>query len=1091
MSFDTQKRPTSSSPVSSSTIIQASSIKKDNKNTPKSEPTGTSKLNHSIKNIPIIQTKPSVQQARDESLERERNLESKLDSTKGGGSPLPNEVRSFMEPRFERNFSHVVQQTGANKIQNKFVNPTSELEPSIEYKPVIQSKLSVHQPGKQPLMGMAKPVIKQSIQREEIQTKCESCQEEEKIQRLSNDTPDVKSNFIAKLPVSSNPLTDDKTIQREEEGDNSGLLGPLKRQVNGVVDSLRSGWGNLSQTAESSFQSITGDINGITDGLKDVVSSAISSVSEGWTSVQQLATNLTNGIKQQLKEMTGSITGMTQSIAQAVKNMDANALRSAWGKLTGTVGTIWQRFQQTGQNISQQLNQVWNGLGTKFNGVFETLRNKSNEVFQKLATAAKGLQEKIGAIWNNLTSKATEMSGLLGKVMAGLKAVLSKLISWGQKIWQDIQARWTALSSRIASFAQQLQKQISDITQGLRNKAAQMWESMQGLWSKLQSWVKKEIDTALGKASTLWKQISKLDITQVIDFLENKIPLLKAAMQAAQNPDIFLQPLAQGIAATLQGLNPKSGTQGVLSQNVSGGAKSPTPKSSTGNTVIQRHIDPNAKQTTQLNQPLNFDTLVGGVVSLAGQTWDKFNFLSTVKEMLTEVIFFWKSIPKHWHQMTDDLGKVSDRIKSGLGFWRHLLDIPLIILRAFNSIAGIIMAWVTVIAPLVGGIAGALGGTAIIGFFSGGTLAPVGGVGGAIAGAGAGLGWAMAISAPLVAVFIATEVASLTKSFIELWTIEQTEQEQKEDTAQVLSSSLAVLIAGALMAIGTLGSKLAESFGLSSKLLANENIAKFIEGFEAGAKKGGGKLKPTDEPNEDPNSTAKPGDFTPEEIQTAQAKAQELSKNPKNIRPIEDPVYDAEIDLGDGKKYRHKKDSSSWCLFKNPIICEQKIPNLNSPEELKAFEEKFRSRDITDEVRDGRKKPPGKDWKQTPNWQKWIDGGGRIIENPLPDESIILINKDGVSVRFDKFGEPDFSPHLNDPWNIKQVALKEGFSENPSRTARYSEDFEAANKEAGHSEWKNKSPDNYTWHHKRDGKTLQLVPKLIHDTFGHLGGNYR
>ena len=32
------------------------------------------------------------------------------------------------------------------------------------------------------------------------------------------------------------------------------------------------------------------------------------------------------------------------------------------------------------------------------------------------------------------------------------------------------------------------------------------------------------------------------------------------------------------------------------------------------------------------------------------------------------------------------------------------------------------------------------------------------------------------------------------------------------------------------------------------------------------------------------------------------------------------------------------------------------------------------------------------------------------------------------------------------------------------------------------------TPDGYVWHHVEDGKTMQLIPKDIHDAFPHTGG---
>ena len=64
-----------------------------------------------------VQAKPSLQRSPDGSLQAGGNLESRLNSSKGGGSALPDEVRSFMEPRFGADFSQVRVHTGGEALQ--------------------------------------------------------------------------------------------------------------------------------------------------------------------------------------------------------------------------------------------------------------------------------------------------------------------------------------------------------------------------------------------------------------------------------------------------------------------------------------------------------------------------------------------------------------------------------------------------------------------------------------------------------------------------------------------------------------------------------------------------------------------------------------------------------------------------------------------------------------------------------------------------------------------------------------------------------------------------------------------------------------
>ena len=51
-------------------------------------------------------------------------------------------------------------------------------------------------------------------------------------------------------------------------------------------------------------------------------------------------------------------------------------------------------------------------------------------------------------------------------------------------------------------------------------------------------------------------------------------------------------------------------------------------------------------------------------------------------------------------------------------------------------------------------------------------------------------------------------------------------------------------------------------------------------------------------------------------------------------------------------------------------------------------------------------------------------------------------------------------------------------------TGKHNVDFLSADKAAGFK----KRPQDYTWHHHHDGKTMELVPKDIHKAVRHTGG---
>ncbi len=64
-----------------------------------------------------VQRMPSVQLSVDGSLQASSDIESQLSRSQGGGSPLSDEVRSFMEPRIGADFSDVRVHTGSPAVQ--------------------------------------------------------------------------------------------------------------------------------------------------------------------------------------------------------------------------------------------------------------------------------------------------------------------------------------------------------------------------------------------------------------------------------------------------------------------------------------------------------------------------------------------------------------------------------------------------------------------------------------------------------------------------------------------------------------------------------------------------------------------------------------------------------------------------------------------------------------------------------------------------------------------------------------------------------------------------------------------------------------
>jgi SPP1 gp7 family putative phage head morphogenesis protein len=122
--------------------------------------------------------------------------------------------------------------------------------------------------------------------------------------------------------------------------------------------------------------------------------------------------------------------------------------------------------------------------------------------------------------------------------------------------------------------------------------------------------------------------------------------------------------------------------------------------------------------------------------------------------------------------------------------------------------------------------------------------------------------------------------------------------------------------------------------------------------------------------------------------------------------------------------------------------------------------------------------------RYAPHFDKWIDKGGQVHMTPEGDffytkELNVLGVRQDVTVLY-REGSPDFAPFMTHPSGVRSVEIE--------MTGGNAADVRRANAAAGHPEWGSRPPTGWSWHHVEDGRTMQLVPSVINDEFGHEGG---
>jgi phage-related protein len=641
---------------------------------------------------------------------------------------------------------------------------------------------------------------------------------------------------VAPLPQAA-PTS--KLIQRSPDDDDGGILASIRRRINSIVDGLRSGWDQLSGMAQSAFNAIHDQVTGIIGGLTSMVSSALNVIQGAWSALSQRVTQITNGIEHQVQSALTTVSSATQEIGRAILRLDANAVRAAWGRLTGLVSGVNQTLQQGVQAAYQSIAGLWQGLRSRFDTFLNDLSSRAQQLFSRLQTAVDGLRQRVLSAWNSLRDRASQMSGVLGGILERLRSLVSRLLAWGQEIWDGIQQRWNALTSRIGSFLQAAGARLSAAVEQLRSQAATLWDRIGGLWSRLQQWVKAQVNRLIAGLGSFWNRIRSFSIGSLIDKIGKIGHVVRLIEQAVQNPDAVMKPFVDGIANKLQaGMPAKAIETGTQKLNESAGSRrGPAAAQSTATVVVQRQPATATPTTTPAGvAPVRTTTTLReireGFVAAVKYKWSKVHVWQMVKDMLRSLIWPWPAIGDQLSELwnTDLKGAVHSLFlprNPFADFWGflhdlwtdllHILDIPLAVLNRLNNILMLLMGWITLALMIIGFIGGSFAGTvlgAILGALAGlgigaGPGAAAGLGVGTAAGVGVGFGTALLIGEALFIAFLALQAAIVTNAFAKLWTGLQKPEEKDQDYDRLANSLIGLGVALVLLLIGWIASKLA------------------------------------------------------------------------------------------------------------------------------------------------------------------------------------------------------------------------------------------------------------------------------------------
>lgn len=409
-----------------------------------------------------LQAKSLLQRKANGSAEAGSSLESQLNQSKGGGSPLPNDVRSFMEPRFGADFSTVRVHTDSTAVQmNKDLGAQAFAHGSDIYygagKSPGNNELTAHELTHTIQQGGAVPLNKQ-VQR---QAKEEEEQETLQAKELPNRQGEVSLNkevqpaetLVAKaLPGEASQLSLNKELRlKPESTDEETEVQPIQAKqytsldVSSVSPRIQGDFFGIPTSLEEAKRKILSPVAQLASGIPGYpllkVILGKDPISE--TPVERNATNLIQGVLSLVPKGQEFFANLQQSgaIDKAYNwfNEQIAKLNLTWETIKGLFKKAWDSLG-LGDLVSPSsaFEKIKNVFGEPINRIKNFAINAGTKVMEFVfegvmgAGGAKvmGIIRRAGGVFNTIVSDPIKFIGnLVGAVKGGFQQFSGNIVT--------------------------------------------------------------------------------------------------------------------------------------------------------------------------------------------------------------------------------------------------------------------------------------------------------------------------------------------------------------------------------------------------------------------------------------------------------------------------------------------------------------------------------------------------------------------------------------------------------------------------------------------------------------------------------------
>lgn len=356
-------------------------------------------------------------------------LQEQLLNSKGNGTPLPKETRSFFESALGADFSDVRVHTGSNAVEmNRNIGAQAFTHGSDIY--FNAGKFDPSSPSGKHLLAHE---LTHTVQQGGSTLRTKPAAQTSGVQ---TDVPSIQAawyNFDI-------PFTDyqfDPSI----EG--------VKTAAGLAKDAAVAGVEGVKTAAVFVKDTAVAGVEWIIDEIKSIINSGLTWLREKWNTIKELASSTFDSLKRSFTNIIDFLLSPFRVLSDAISSLDADSITKTWTTFKQIVSGLGKGFRALTENLLKPVITVWEGISRFVTSLLNRVAGlTSNFLFSKLPEALQRLAHSL---------------------IDQLKALWKSISDWWTKILREIQLWINKAVDTVLQFVQQvISFAIDGVLEGIR-----------------------------------------------------------------------------------------------------------------------------------------------------------------------------------------------------------------------------------------------------------------------------------------------------------------------------------------------------------------------------------------------------------------------------------------------------------------------------------------------------------------------------------------------------------------------------------------------------------------------------------------------